>query len=273
MSWYYAEGDAQKGPISQEELTQLLSSGGITSETLVWQEGMPEWVAYSDALSGAAPVGYDASNVFCETCGNAFPSDLVIEIDGRNTCADCKPVALQRLKEGVGGGSDASRTRNENLKHEASVKSVGILYLLSGGVMSLVSIIMVSALFMGSSRSSAEGMGFMAGIVTVYFVLAVVSILVGIGIRKLSPWTRVPVGILSGLGLLGFPIGTLINGYILWLFFSAKGATVFSPEYARVIEATPHIKYKTSALVWFFLILMVVLCGGGIIAGVMSGSR
>jgi hypothetical protein len=47
--------------------------------------------------------------------------------------------------------------------------------------------------------------------------------------------------VLSGIGLLGFPIGTLINGYILYLFLSKKGRTVFAPEYQEVIEATPHV--------------------------------
>jgi hypothetical protein len=61
------------------------------------------------------------------------------------------------------------------------------------------------------------------------------------------------------LGLIGFPIGTLISVYFLYLLLSQKGAYVFSPEYAQVIAATPHIQYKTSIVVWIFLGLLLVV--------------
>ena len=64
---------------------------------------------------------------------------------------------------------------------------------------------------------------------------------------------------LSAIGLLGFPIGTLINGYILYLFLSKKGRTIFAPAYQDVIAATPHVKYRTSIVIWIFLALLVGL--------------
>ena len=77
--------------------------------------------------------------------------------------------------------------------------------------------------------------------------------------RALRPWGRIVGCVLSGLGLLGFPIGTAINAYILYLFLSKKGRTVFAPEYQAVIAATPDVKYRTSILVWIFLALLVAL--------------
>jgi hypothetical protein len=65
--------------------------------------------------------------------------------------------------------------------------------------------------------------------------------------------------VLSALGLLGFPIGTLVNAYILYLYLSKKGRTIFAPEYKDVIAATPHVKYRTSIVVWVFLALVVGL--------------
>ena len=44
--------------------------------------------------------------------------------------------------------------------------------------------------------------------------------------------------VLLVLGLLGFPIGTLISAYGLWLVLSAKGRVVLSPEYAAIVAAT-----------------------------------
>ena len=60
------------------------------------------------------------------------------------------------------------------------------------------------------------------------------------------------------LGLAGFPLGTLLNSYILWLIHSKKGKLILSPEYAAIVEATPDVKYRTTLLVWIILGLIVV---------------
>lgn len=49
MNWFYAQNGQQQGPVSEFELSRLLSSGTISSETLIWKEGMPEWVPISSA--------------------------------------------------------------------------------------------------------------------------------------------------------------------------------------------------------------------------------
>ncbi|HKB60455.1 MAG TPA: hypothetical protein VKC56_10480, partial [Gallionellaceae bacterium] len=68
---------------------------------------------------------------------------------------------------------------------------------------------------------------------------------------------RIVAGVLAGLGLLGFPFGTVISAFILYLLFSKKGAMVFSDEYKQVIADTPDIKYRTSIIVWIFLALLI----------------
>ena len=60
-------------------------------------------------------------------------------------------------------------------------------------------------------------------------------------------------------GLLGFPIGTIISGYILYLMLSKKGRRVYSAEYQGVIAATPQIRYRSTILIWFFLILILLV--------------
>jgi hypothetical protein len=41
--WWYADGQEQRGPISEEELKTLLHSGELSSSTPVWHEGMEDW--------------------------------------------------------------------------------------------------------------------------------------------------------------------------------------------------------------------------------------
>ncbi len=91
----------------------------------------------------------------------------------------------------------------------------------------------------------------------IFVVLGVLQFWTGIGLRRLKPWARVPTGLFSGLGLLGFPIGTLINAYVLYLVFSKKGKTVFAEEYQAIIAATPDMKYRTSIIVWVFLGILI----------------
>jgi GYF domain 2 len=47
-SWFYARGEEYVGPISLDELQYLIALGELTHETLVWAEGMANWLPFSD---------------------------------------------------------------------------------------------------------------------------------------------------------------------------------------------------------------------------------
>ena len=42
--WFYAKGAQQHGPVPADELRQLIATGAVTANDLVWREGMPNWV-------------------------------------------------------------------------------------------------------------------------------------------------------------------------------------------------------------------------------------
>ncbi|NPU67923.1 DUF4339 domain-containing protein [Bradyrhizobium sp. 83012] len=42
-SWYYAEQGQQQGPISEDELRDLIARSVVTAETLLWSDGMAGW--------------------------------------------------------------------------------------------------------------------------------------------------------------------------------------------------------------------------------------
>jgi hypothetical protein len=159
----------------------------------------------------------------------------------------------------------ADQVRNQYLKHEASVKSIGLLYYLGGGGLLLMGIV---AIFVGpSDASDSVRQPLMAA---VFLGLSVIQFWVGTGVRRLKRWARVPSGILSGIGLLGFPVGTLVNAYILYLIFCRKGKMVFSEEYRAIIEQTPHIKYRTSIVVWILLGLVLLALGVALTAPLLG---
>lgn len=47
MDWHYAVGDEVRGPVAEEELEGLLSSGRLPPDTLVWRAGLAEWTPAS----------------------------------------------------------------------------------------------------------------------------------------------------------------------------------------------------------------------------------
>ncbi len=103
MNWYYAVSGQQQGPISDTELDALVTSGSITATTLVWREGMSEWQPLSQVRGGMAAPGGTSLNggAVCSQCQQIFPPDQVIRFGETNVCAACKPMFVQKLKEGV----------------------------------------------------------------------------------------------------------------------------------------------------------------------------
>ncbi len=183
--------------------------------------------------------------------------------DSSTSTLDVNPYAAPEVTDAdrvlSGLEHDYELIRRKHLKHEVSVQSIGVLYYLSGVIVGFAAAISAVGL-----SSEGESSVFLA-VSFLYGLVAVICFALGSGLRKLRRGVRLPVGIFAAIGLLGFPIGTLINGYILYLVFSKKGQYVFSDEYRDVIDSTPHIKYRTSLAVriicaiFFALIVFAVI--------------
>jgi uncharacterized membrane protein YhaH (DUF805 family) len=65
--WYYAVEGTSNGPVTAEEFERLIAVGTIRSDTLVWQEGMEDWLPYSRATGqdagGAMPTPNQISTI------------------------------------------------------------------------------------------------------------------------------------------------------------------------------------------------------------------
>jgi uncharacterized RDD family membrane protein YckC len=123
MNWYYAQAGQQMGPVDENTLRQLAAAGTIRPDTLVWRAGMANWQPYQTAVpplapppphpiaptapqlqytpappyTGAAP----AATRFCTECGNSYPADQLVPFGNSLVCAACKPVFMQKMREGV----------------------------------------------------------------------------------------------------------------------------------------------------------------------------
>ncbi len=106
MKWYYVEQGQQTGPVTDEQLAELVRSGKITSTTLVWREGLAEWQPYAQATgsSGSVPPLMSAgatAEAVCAECKNVFPTGEMIRHGNAYICANCKPIFMQKLAEGA----------------------------------------------------------------------------------------------------------------------------------------------------------------------------
>src|SRR5262245_40873592 len=138
MNWYYAESGQQRGPVSDEEFSRLVGQGVIRSDTLVWNETMSNWQAWSSLppppVAASPPIPEADGRVRCAGCQQLFPVEDTLEIPGRRICAACKPLFLQQMREGllipsqIAAGLDAvpaNLTEQEFLARDYSIDAVG----------------------------------------------------------------------------------------------------------------------------------------------------
>lgn len=159
--------------------------------------------------------------------------------------------------------SAAERTRREHIRHEVQLKSIGSLYYLCCLMLFFASLPMLLTL---NGRSS----GFELTILGLLALLGLACAVLGFGLRRLRPWAHWPSGVLSGIGLLAFPAGTLINAWALYLLFCEKGRTVLAADYQQIIDATAHIKYRRSVGDWIALVVLMLIIVAVLAAIVMS---
>jgi hypothetical protein len=193
-----------------------------------------------------------------------------------NSSESLNPYAAPISGVGYPSGttSDAERIRKDHIRHEASIKSIGTLYLLGAFILIAVACFLYVAMI-GTSiadRSSVALSAFLlgAGLATIYLGLGLLQGMTAFGLFKLKPWARIVAIVLNVIGLIGFPIGTLISAYFLYLLLSRKGVYIFSEEYQAIVAQTPHVKYKTSKIVWFFLIILILLISVAVMAAIFS---
>ncbi len=107
MKWYYADAGRQVGPVEDAQLDELVRSGAVRDDTLVWREGLASWQPHSLARGPAKPIPIPAAAVpiaaetrFCSECGRPYPASEMVTIGSATVCAQCKPLFMQRVREG-----------------------------------------------------------------------------------------------------------------------------------------------------------------------------
>ena len=162
--------------------------------------------------------------------------------------------------------SNAEDVRREHIRRETSIRSIGALYYLCGVFVAVCGVLILIAYL------AVDHKPFDLGAAAALLVIAALQFAMGRGIRRLRPWAGNIVKVVACLGLLGFPLGTLINGYILYLLLSKQGKRIFAPDYADIVAATPGVKYRTSAFTWAVLAVLLLLFAGLVVLGTTGGA-
>jgi uncharacterized RDD family membrane protein YckC len=112
MNWYYVDAGQQAGPITDEQLDELVRAGKVRGDTLVWREGMGNWEPYTkarpDGVAATAPIppppvtsGPSATSggeVVCAECQQLFPRESTVQYGNVYVCPACKPKFVERLR-------------------------------------------------------------------------------------------------------------------------------------------------------------------------------
>ena len=169
--------------------------------------------------------------------------------------------SVSYISEMIGIGS-AEDIRSFHLSHEGAIKSFGALFILGAAGLVIGGAFMFAlavSQILNPDSNAPQGREFtLLGIAMFYVCFSAGQGYAAWGLRTLNPSGRIIGTVWGAIGLIEFPLGTLMSIYLLYLLWSKKGATVFSEPYKDVILATPHIKYKTSIIVWVFVGILVL---------------
>ena len=123
---------------------------------------------------------------------------------------------------------------------KSHVDFLGILFIV-WGLLTVVVGVSTLALGVGAATliSSASGGGQVAAGITaaVFTALALMAILwgaahviVGVPLRRCTPWSRLIALMLGSVDLLLLPYGTAVGGYALYVLLNEKGKALFNPQ-------------------------------------------
>lgn len=148
--WFYSNGVQRWGPVTQDELHQLIASGQILPTFLVWRSGMPDWVearSMPSLFPGGSlhhPRELDPLEARWSPLETRWPDDQTIDDrdgDGRSEPGVRKhDVRFRRSRRRIDPDEDDFEIRTRRPRKPGNVTSVGVM-LLVGGILGILTTI------------------------------------------------------------------------------------------------------------------------------------
>jgi hypothetical protein len=110
--------------------------------------------------------------------------------------------------------------------------AMGVMGLFGAVVLLLVFGVASSAVGLSGDPEATIALPFIGitgvALVTLLVVLSLPSVIVGIGLIQLRPWARIAGIVLSILGMMMIPFGTILGVYGVWVLFSKDTERLFA---------------------------------------------
>lgn len=115
MNWFYSKDGQQVGPVDFAEIERLQAAGQLNGESLVWQQGSPNWVKLSSLVSSPSGLSSEPTPppLTVTSANNPLAiASLSLSIVGLLCCGlvfgtagvVCGHIALGQIKTKGGGG-------------------------------------------------------------------------------------------------------------------------------------------------------------------------
>ena len=191
--------------------------------------------------------------MYCPRCGVALP------VPPPRFCASC-------------GADQAPGAPLAAVARPGLVTGLAVLQFAGGALTAVVGLVLAGVAAISDDRSSGLVLGLVGG-----FLLAgaALQIVCGVGLLKLKPYGRTIQIVLAAIGLIAFPIGTVICVLILVylmrpgikLLFSGRPAADFTPDEHGQIAAVQGSRAAVVAVIAIAAVFAVII-GGSIVAAV-----
>jgi hypothetical protein len=116
---------------------------------------------------------------------------------------------------------------------DTHVKVLGVLYIILGVILAICGVALLAIIGGAGAVSGAREAMLVTGIVGtvlcgVLLVLSLPNLLAGYGLLKRREWARILAIVLGIIHLVGFPVGTAIGVYTLYVLFNDETKRLFT---------------------------------------------
>jgi hypothetical protein len=129
----------------------------------------------------------------------------------------------------------------EELKMKKHVTVVGALHIGLGTLGLIGALVIFFALnfarnVVGNDEIPSMVLGFLSvSLPLLLGVISAVGVAGGIGVLSFKPWARILVMVVSVIGCINIPIGTLAGVYSLWVLMQDETVKLFSPSQSLTV--------------------------------------
>jgi len=149
--WYYAREDERSGPASEPELRDMLTQGQLTGDSLVWTDGMSDWLP---AFEVPAFADFAPETAVCAVSGKRMPVSQMLSYGDQLIDPAQKQAFVQQLGEGSAEKGALPITSGDYTYADPTLRANFTKWLFIGGIFFEMGMVVTD--FFDSSMESTD---------------------------------------------------------------------------------------------------------------------